>query len=767
MLRVKPKTKRNSNYEAYQKFHRINQKYKNINNYDKYVISDAISVYENINETRVDYVINSLIKLCYNFGYYNTISSNSTIWSDIDSLSDFKQKNISFGTLLICCIKANDTNKSLQTLYWIQKYKYKVSINESFIVELIKLLNKSNELDYISYLLTQKLIPNATTIRTALISQYTIRKLNLNKAVEIFNQTNDDHKDAVMFATMMNGLLINNYYKHALNLYHNIDINKRDNICDSLAIKACTLLNDTKQVQLIENNILNDNNNSTKYNAQQLIPIQVALIDHYGNCHDTEKAVHIFDSVDEKDKNRIMINSLMLAFINNDCHQNALILYEKYSILESDSISHCLALKACANIGNFDSGKYIIQKHIDLYDYNNIDIQLKHELINFYGKCEEICNAQEIFDSIENKKRNSASINSMMTAFINNEQYQDALKLYDYTNNLNNDNIDNICHSLAIKACSNTGNFVKGKKIHSWLKKEDKLNNDIDIKTSLIDFYGKCHDIKTASDLFKSMKNYVDDKKITSSYNAMMNVYCINKRYQQCLRLFKVLENPDAVSYTIAFNSCSHDNKMDIGNAIYKQLQKSNNKQQIMSQLPLIISLIKMFGKFGDLQKCEKIFEVVRSQKDIYLNKISIWNVIIQSYGMNGDVINAIKLFNEMREKTNIMIDCRLYVTLLNACSHGGDVNQAKHIWFNQIIHDENMKCHNLIVSSFVDCLARNGYLYQGYDIIYQYEKIKDIQFCQEMWQSIKNGCKIYKNTLLIKHILQEMGKRFENIDSN
>merc|ERR1712228_142836 len=156
-----------------------------------------------------------------------------------------------------------------------------------------------------------------------------------------------------------------------------------------------------------------------------------------------------------------------------------------------------------------------------------------------------------------------------------------------------------------------------------------------------------------------------------------------------------------------------------------------------------------MFGKFGNLKECEHIFEIVKNEeKEMYFNKIGIWNVMIQSYGINGDVLNAKRLFDQMREQTNICVDAKGFVTMFNALSHGGDVKAAKNIFYEEIF-DENIKYQMLVVSAFVDCLSRNGCLYEAYDIIIQYEKRKNITLCQEMWLSLLSGCKIHRNPLL------------------
>ncbi len=68
------------------------------------------------------------------------------------------------------------------------------------------------------------------------------------------------------------------------------------------------------------------------------------------------------------------------------------------------------------------------------------------------------------------------------------------------------------------------------------------------------------------------------------------------------------------------------------------------------------------------------------------------------------------------------------------------------------------------VISSFFDCLARSGYLYDTHDIIYKYEKQKKSKSCQEMWLSLFNGCKIYKNPIFISDVIKQIKDRFTSV---
>ncbi len=107
-------------------------------------------------------------------------------------------------------------------------------------------------------------------------------------------------------------------------------------------------------------------------------------------------------------------------------YENALLLYEnmnKNNILK-DNFSHICAIDSCTKLLDYEKG---INIHLNIieqqrkYDSKNSNdnIEIKTALTNFYGYCNDINNALNIFKSIENNKLTIITICSMMDAFEN------------------------------------------------------------------------------------------------------------------------------------------------------------------------------------------------------------------------------------------------------------------------------------------------------------------------------------------------------------
>ena len=69
-----------------------------------------------------------------------------------------------------------------------------------------------------------------------------------------------------------------------------------------------------------------------------------------------------------------------------------------------------------------------------MYQLVNYYIYIQTNLINQYSLCQDIESALNIFNLIPENNRDIICIGSMMKAFINNNKFQETLKLFDIVN---------------------------------------------------------------------------------------------------------------------------------------------------------------------------------------------------------------------------------------------------------------------------------------------------------------------------------------------
>eukprot|EP01083_Nonionella_stella_P225557 801758_1 len=253
------------------------------------------------------------------------------------------------------------------------------------------------------------------------------------------------------------------------------------------------------------------------------------------------------------------IGAMMSVFIDHDQPKDALQLYDECTLINKFDICH-LAIKACVNDYNYSKGQHIIDgipSHYISRSPHGLDIM--NTYIAFYGHVGEIDGALNIFNSISDDKKDIVTINAMMTVCVNNEYYDEALRLYD-TITLHSDSkwiANDMTHCLAIKLCAC---------IHE---------DNIQIQNTLIDFYGHCGDLSNAFKIFDSIS---DHKKDVVSVNAMMSAYISNGEGMKANQLFNDMKfKADCKTYSILLNGCSHSGDVDHAMHIWMHDIKHDN----------------------------------------------------------------------------------------------------------------------------------------------------------------------------------------------
>ena len=186
-----------------------------------------------------------------------------------------------------------------------------------------------------------------------------------------------------------------------------------------------------------------------------------------------------------------------------------------------------------------------------------------------------------------------------MTVFMNANREMDALRVYDEYEHLHNDT----SNMLGIKCCIVTKNFHRGNHIIMYRIKNG--NDDyMELKNTVIDFYGTFNNISKAWDIFGSVPN---DKKEVVMINAMMKALINNTQSIAALKLYdkyqEITDNDD-VSHLTAIKACV--NTKDI-----TKLTQIHDKVKDTENLSILTALIDFYGVVGDVDAAKHIFDSI------------------------------------------------------------------------------------------------------------------------------------------------------------
>eukprot|EP01083_Nonionella_stella_P295357 1003800_1 len=267
--------------------------------------------------------------------------------------------------------------------------------------------------------------------------------------------------------------------------------------------------------------------------------------------------------------------------------------------------------------------------------------------------------------SNESKYIQSALLKQLVDKKKNNE----ALEMYDdimHQCATNTDhNFKDICHNLAIKACTNSTNYTKGREIHHSLQREG--NNNVRIKHSLIHLYGLCSDMDAALNVFNSIAL---DERDTVSINAMMNAFIQNNASDKALHLYHITTRikKSQRTHVLAIKACTATNAYDDGKRIIDKLQLQPMKHSI--QLSNV--LMKFYGHFNDLSNAMNAFNAIDAPQ---MDKIAFVTMMRLHYDH--------KQFTQMLllyDKYPQMCDDMIHLMALKACTNINDLRKAKAI---------------------------------------------------------------------------------------
>eukprot|EP01083_Nonionella_stella_P030968 84878_1 len=709
-----------SNYEATQLINKLNSKHRNNKAHIDATIRKSFEVYDRVQKREIDsYVINALLRLWWD---YRNASQIMHIWNDIQLFHDHIDMNraqLSYSSIMKCLLFPTeiDIHKCIQTLQWMEHCRYSLSIHDAFLNKLILKCGEHKRIDAVTYihtLIKRNIIQTKQHIlgnHTALIGAYGACG-HVDDAWDVFNSISDA-KDVVMIGAMMKVLLDHNHSTQALQLFDKYPPLMHNHVTNILAIKACMHCNDLHKAMTIK---------------ADHVRVQAALIDMYGHFKDHQRALDTWDSIHADQRNAVCLGSIMKALMSNGRNEEALQIYDDHNALHN-TVTHLLAIKACANSKQLEKG---ISIHHVLNAEDLKDTFVVSALMDLYGKCGSMNEAEAIFNSFESQ--HIGIIDCMMSVYIANGGNKQALYLYDKSKS----NHDNISHVLALKACINANDFDKGLRIHSVLGHA----SDIFIQTALIDFYGKFGHIQSAADIFFTVS---DELKTIVVVNAMMEAYIHCDLNHEAVNLFTELNDlePDLVSYRTVFKACSRNATLvEYGEALHTKLL---HDEHIIMDTEVASHLIHMYGECGMMDECEAVLS-------LFTANVTIYKAMLHVYAMIGDIDKAKTLFDQIPENA---VDMSAYIRLLKCCATAGDVDMAQYIWYERM--DDDMKHNEHVMSAFVDCMARKGLLEEALEFMmsnkYEYES---------GWLSLLSACRKYSDIQTAERVYDVMNGLFE-----
>ncbi|CAF1612715.1 unnamed protein product, partial [Rotaria magnacalcarata] len=331
-------------------------------------------------------------------------------------------------------------------------------------------------------------------------------------------------------------------------------------------------------------------------------------------------------------------------------------------------------------------------------------------------RCGDVTNAKSVFD--RSTKKALPMYGAMMKGYIKNNSAKKAIDLFKEIKDPDEIAITLVCNACAQLATEKELNLLRA--ISSNIPNSFYSNSYV--LTSLIDGFMRCGDVTCAQLLFNK-----STKKTLPMYGALMTGLIVNDQEEEAIDIFNEIRLDELhrenhrdkkINLLSEMKSDGLESNITIYLCLIKALAKLGmleKAESFVQQIPTSFltdhriqnALIHMWGKVGSVDEAKRIFEKISQPNHI------AWTAMINSYGLNGMGIEAMKLFHKMPKE---FINDLTYTCVLSSCSHSGLVDEARSI-FNSIETKTD-----ITVTTMIDCLSRAAAFEEAQQLIEQFE---------------------------------------------
>ncbi|KAL9235324.1 hypothetical protein vseg_010090 [Gypsophila vaccaria] len=304
-----------------------------------------------------------------------------------------------------------------------------------------------------------------------------------------------------------------------------------------------------------------------------------ALVDMYSKCGLIEDARRVFDGMIEKDL--VVLNALIAGYVQSGLVKEAVNVVQNVQLtgLRPNVVTWNTLLAGFSQAGD----DLMVDEVFQLMRVNGID--------------PDVVSWTSVISGLVKNFRNGE-------AFVTFRKMLDA-RCFPSTNTI----------SSLLSACANVGNVPLGKEIHGYATKNG-LEQDVYVRSALIDLYAKCGSIFQASTLFHTMT-----RRNTPTWNSMIFGYANHGYCNEALELFQRMEveetkKLDHLTFTAALTACSHGGMVEVGRNIFKLMQE---KYMIQTRVEHYACMVDLLGRAGKLTEAYDMINGMPMKPDLFV----------------------------------------------------------------------------------------------------------------------------------------------------
>ncbi|EXB31957.1 hypothetical protein L484_013589 [Morus notabilis] len=401
----------------------------------------------------------------------------------------------------------------------------------------------------------------------------------------------------------------------------------------------------------------------------------------------------MFDGMPER--NLVSWNTIIAGLV--DCGEFVeafrlfLIMWEEFS--DGGSRIFATMIRASAGLGLVFPGRQIhscaLKMGVDQ------DVFVSCALIDMYGKCGRLEDAQFVFDELPEKT--TVGWNTIIAGYALHGYSEEALSLYCEMRD-SGVKMDHFTFSIIIRICARLASLEHAKQAHAGLVRHG-YGLDIVANTALVDFYSKWGRIEDARHVFDKMAS-----KNILSWNALIAGYGNHGRGNEAIEMFeKMLKegmNPNHVTFLAVLSACSYSGLSERGWNIFESMGRDH---KIKPRAMHYACMIELLGREGLL---DEAYSLIRAAP--FKPTANMWAALLTACRIHEDLeigkLAAEKLYGMEPEKLSN------YIVLLNIYNSSGKLKEAAGVV--QTLRRKGLRM--LPVCSWIEVKKRARVFYSG-----------------------------------------------------
>ncbi|GAB2211778.1 hypothetical protein Droror1_Dr00025112 [Drosera rotundifolia] len=216
-------------------------------------------------------------------------------------------------------------------------------------------------------------------------------------------------------------------------------------------------------------------------------------------------------------------------------------------------------------------------------------------LVDAYARCASMDDASRVFDILGEKT--DVTWSTMVTGFVRNKLYEEALMFYRRTNMINIKQ-NNFTVSSVLSACASLAAFIEGKQVHAILCKVG-LETGVYVSSSLLDMYARCGSIAEAYVVFSEH----GDKNVVL-WNTMLSGFSRHGRWRETIILFEKMQqsglSPTEVTFVSLLSVCGHMGLVEEARKYFDLLGKDQYVPQTVIHYSCLVDALCRAGQIHD-----------------------------------------------------------------------------------------------------------------------------------------------------------------------